>query len=187
MDKKNYLKGIAILQTVPSFKKEISPETIEGYWIALEDMPDPDYEKAIKRCLRECKFLPTPADIREGFMPKYDPDEPAIIAWSKVVYARKAKNEGGRHNGVLAFDDLNIHRAIPLVDTWENIRDCDDEKLPFIEKKFIKCYNITARNPENHPCPRTVGVDGNYPLFIGNKEIAENNFNALTIKKKEGK
>lgn len=52
---------------------------LESYWIGLLDLPDEAIEKAVNRALRECKFMPAPAELR-ALSPK-SPDALALPPW----------------------------------------------------------------------------------------------------------
>lgn len=64
-----------------AFGAEVSEQRQEIYIEHLLDIPPDRLEKAIKRCIAECKFLPVIADIRE----KYEEDRQAPAARSHLT------------------------------------------------------------------------------------------------------
>lgn len=45
--------------------RAITAQTVQVYAVALEDIDDAALGRAVKRALRECKFFPVPAELRE--------------------------------------------------------------------------------------------------------------------------
>jgi hypothetical protein len=68
-------KAMAVLgATLPT--REVTPEMVTGYDLALEDMTDAQLSVAVKRAVAECRFFPAPAELRDfAGMPKAS-DEP---------------------------------------------------------------------------------------------------------------
>lgn len=62
-DEHGFAQLLAALATV--FDKELGEELVGVYFKALEDMPLEDLATATKRAIRECKFFPRPAELRE--------------------------------------------------------------------------------------------------------------------------
>lgn len=57
------IKTIAVLAS--AFPRDVTEPMIDAYRIALLDLDDKHLETAVGRALRECKFFPSPAEIRE--------------------------------------------------------------------------------------------------------------------------
>jgi hypothetical protein len=47
------------------FRTELTPTMLELYWMGLEDLEPPELGKAAARAMRECRFMPVPAELRE--------------------------------------------------------------------------------------------------------------------------
>lgn len=47
-----------------TFNEPLSTARLEGYWLALADLPLDAVEAAVQRALREAKFFPKPAELR---------------------------------------------------------------------------------------------------------------------------
>lgn len=58
-------KCLAILSEAKP-DREITPNTVAVYAMALDDVEDRDLERAVARCLKTCRFFPTPAELRDA-------------------------------------------------------------------------------------------------------------------------
>ena len=54
-----------------TFHEPISEARVAGYWLALEDVPLPALQAAVREALRGCRFFPRPVELREraGYVP----------------------------------------------------------------------------------------------------------------------
>jgi hypothetical protein len=65
MDKTEFFKMFAVLTAAyPSVS--VQPPTIEVYFKLLGDVDPSLLERAVLRCIRECKFFPNVAEIRNA-------------------------------------------------------------------------------------------------------------------------
>lgn len=46
-----------------TFNIELTPAAVEGYKLALGDLTEPELRHALARAVRECKFMPRPAEL----------------------------------------------------------------------------------------------------------------------------
>lgn len=61
-------KFAVVMQTLAeTYRQQVTPLMLEGYWSALGDLDEAELAAATKLSLKLCKFMPTPADIR-GFV-----------------------------------------------------------------------------------------------------------------------
>ena len=111
----------AIITALAStFGKEADEPMFEGYLLGLDDLPIEAIERGVQRALRESKFWPTVAVLRElcGVM---TPEQRANIAWSSVCDAIKRVGYYKSPD----FDDplvtAAIHSVVPA--GWMNL--CD--------------------------------------------------------------
>ena len=72
-DEKRFKAVIATL--AEAFDRKLSEQLPEIYWQALEDLTIEDLEAASARAIRELKFFPRPADLRD-FSGKLRPTDP---------------------------------------------------------------------------------------------------------------
>ena len=47
------------------FRQEVTPAMLEGYWMGVGDLTVDELERGARRAIRECRFMPVPAEIRE--------------------------------------------------------------------------------------------------------------------------
>lgn len=62
MDKQRFAVGLEMLAEY--FGKQLSEAVLEGYWIALEDLSDDEFRKAVIAALKQSKFFPAGAELR---------------------------------------------------------------------------------------------------------------------------
>lgn len=80
----------AVTTLSETFRQPLTDAAVEGYIAGLEDLPEELIRMALRRALRECRFMPTPAELREmagapgakAAMTKAIAD-----AWEAVVWA----------------------------------------------------------------------------------------------------
>lgn len=48
-----------------AFDRKLTESARDGYWAALDDLTPAEFSKGTKLALRESKFMPTPAELRE--------------------------------------------------------------------------------------------------------------------------
>jgi hypothetical protein len=68
-DRPAFLQLLALLGE--TFHEPISEARVAGYWLALEDVPLPALQAAVREALRSCRFFPRPVELRErtGYVP----------------------------------------------------------------------------------------------------------------------
>lgn len=47
-----------------AYRQEIGKPWLDGMWLGLDDVEYEALETAVKQAMRECKFMPTVADLR---------------------------------------------------------------------------------------------------------------------------
>lgn len=57
--------GLLLALLGETFDKDITRTRLEAYWIGLGDLPADQFETAVHAALRQCKFFPAPAELRE--------------------------------------------------------------------------------------------------------------------------
>ena len=119
-----------------AFGRKPTPATFEVYSIALSDLTDQQVGVAGGIAARRCKFMPTPADLRE-FAGAVSADDRGIIAWQAVERALPL----GPYRHV-CFDDPCVNAAIRNLGGWVSflarLTDAESEKWARVE--FLKAY-----------------------------------------------
>lgn len=94
-------------------RAELDEAALGGYALALDDLPLDRIEAAVRRAVRECRFMPSAAELRvmAGEMPA---DQRAQIAWDAACNA--VRRHG--YTRSVAFDDPVIHATIKHLGGW---------------------------------------------------------------------
>lgn len=59
-------KLIALLTILgEAFRQSVSEVTLQAYWMGLADLPADLLGKAVQRAIRQCKFFPSVAELRQ--------------------------------------------------------------------------------------------------------------------------
>ncbi|HUT60448.1 MAG TPA: DUF6475 domain-containing protein [Phycisphaerae bacterium] len=130
----------AISALVVTFSKEASEALFEGYRIGLEGVPVEAVEHAVARALRECKFMPLPAELRElaGIL---SPADRAIKAWD--IFTR-AISVHGCYTSV-NFDDPVINATIRNLGGWVPVLiEMEEQGDTWVRKNFERIYKSLA-------------------------------------------
>lgn len=61
------------------FRSEPSTDVIDAYWLACSDLTDAEFIAGTDRSLKECRFMPVPAEIvsfgKQSSAPSFVPSE----------------------------------------------------------------------------------------------------------------
>ena len=138
-DRKDF--GITITALARTFNREADEPLLLGYWMGLEDIDMAAVNKGASRAMRECKFMPTVAEIRE-LSGQMLPADRAALAWEAF---RKALQIHGCYESV-SFDDKLINATVRNLGGWGRV----DERLEregetWVRKEFEKVYQMFLR------------------------------------------
>lgn len=123
-----------------AFGRETEKATFVAYKIGLEDLPIAAINHAIGRALRECKFMPSPAELRE-LAGVQKPKERAVLAWEALDAA--VASYGYYHS--VDFDDKLINATVRNLGGWERICDLPEEEYQkWFRKDFERVYASLA-------------------------------------------
>lgn len=127
-----------------AFDKELSQPAKDAYWIALEDLSIDEVEIAGQYALRQCRFFPKPAELRE--LVQGTSDDAAMKAWTELLHAFL---KAGYWTSVL-FEDGALATAIEYAfGTWvicsEQLHTLSDEMLRAKQKEFAVQYRRALR------------------------------------------
>ena len=112
-DKRQFAQMLEVM--AESFHKEASEAMVNGYWIALQDLPMREVSLGIQDALRTCEYMPRPATIRRlSGKPELGSDHRAALAWQAV---RVALSRHGTYKSV-EFDDPIINSCIRNLGGW---------------------------------------------------------------------
>ena len=125
-----------------SFGQESTQARLMGYWIGLKDLPLEVLENAAGRALRECKSLPTIAELRR-LAGELSAEDRAAAAWGDVL---KAIPHGCYKH--VDFQDKLCNAAIRMLGGWptfvERFSSADSEKWARLD--FLRVYQSLANS-----------------------------------------
>lgn len=131
--------AIAFAACCELFGKTPSAELTKLYQLALADLSVEQIERGFTKAIRELKFFPRPAEIRElcGVMTARDR---ATIAWAAVD---RATGTNGYYSSV-DFGDTLTHAAIRALGGWTWL--CDNTaEMEFRRRDFLSAYETLSR------------------------------------------
>lgn len=79
-----------------TFGRSPSPATIQGYWLALEDLTLAEVQAGIRSALRTCEYMPPPATIRRLAAPPAGPPLKPWVPRPKIPPAEQARADTAR-------------------------------------------------------------------------------------------
>ena len=128
------------------FNRRMTDTTLMAYGIGLEGMTDEQIQHAASRAMRECKFMPTPAELRE-FAGQLTGTDRATLAWE---IALKATSLGPYQH--VDFEDKTINATIRNLGGWVTFtgRLTDAESEKWLRQEFIKAYHVYAKSGVPH-------------------------------------
>lgn len=163
--------GLKMLSEV--FSKELSDAAVMAYEHVMQTLTDQEFRKAVNVALEDCRFMPTPAELRElAGKGKTIKPEAAIGAMFDAI-VRKVKS-WGRYRA-FSFDDPVCCAAIRRLGGISRIADCSDEGLRPLRRQFVDTY-VDARDHGYAPSeadiiPSCQGNTNN-PVLIESQSLA---------------
>ncbi len=139
-DKQQFATALSGMAEI--FRSDLSAIALEGYWSALNDLPLASFQKGVESCLRSCKFMPAPAEIRSHSAG--EPKAKAVGAWETVIAAIRA--HGGWASVI--FDDRAITNAVLSLGGWKHLTGLGGDALHvWARKEFLNAYRPSTEAP----------------------------------------
>jgi hypothetical protein len=141
-----------------AFNRTPSQATFMAYEIGLEDLPISAIELAVRRALRECRFMPSPAELRE-LSGEMSAEDRATVAWDCVL----SNVHLGPYKHVSFADDRIINATIRNLGGWPMFvsRFTDAESEKWLRLEFCKTYRSLHRaNVNGDICRPLPGLAG---------------------------
>lgn len=122
-----------------AFRRDVTEALVEGYWLALRDLPIAAVERGAEMCLRECQFMPAPVEIRERS--GVAGSDQAEQAWEALLGAiRRTAGED------VTFEDGAIALIVGRMGGWEHVTGLPSEELlKWGRKEFLGLYRAHVR------------------------------------------
>lgn len=149
-EKRACIAGVSVL--AEAFGRKLSETTHRAYQIGLNGLTAEQIERATELALATCKFMPTPAELRERVAGSVA--DRAVEAWEDFT---KAVERIGSYKTV-DFDDKVINAVVRSLGGWEQVcAKTGDEFDKWLRKDFLAAYEAYAR--------RGVGDEAAAPLI----------------------
>lgn len=139
-DRKRLVELVAGL--CEAFNRQPTAVTFAAYEMGLEDVPLRALEGAVRRALKESRFMPTPAELRELAGELTGADR-AAIAWECVLRHVSL----GPYKHVSFVDDRIINATIRNLGGWPTFlsRFSGTEEEKWLRKDFLDTYRSLYR------------------------------------------
>jgi hypothetical protein len=123
-----------------AFGRKLTKTTIEAYAIGLRGLSDQQIKKASEAAIQSCKFMPSPAELRElaGVARVSDRAE---LAWLAL---ESAMGRLGAYKSV-DFDDRVTNAVIRSLGGWQALFEVESKDWEFYRGKFLKSYEALSR------------------------------------------
>lgn len=119
-----------------TFQRQVTPAMLQGYLIGLSGMTLEEVKQATQMALRTCKFMPTPAELRE-LAGDAKPEDAALIAWEIATRAVEAIG----WYGSVQFEDPAITATIRSLGGWQKFCErCGGEEEKWLRQDFLRTY-----------------------------------------------
>lgn len=137
MQKNQQAEFVTAIQALASaFRIEPSEAMFEGFWLALDDLELAAVRGAVKRALRECKFMPSANELRQ-LAGEMRPEHRAVAAWD--AFEAAVTRIGGYRS--VTFDDPFINATIRSLGGWQRLCEMNPEQFDtFLRKDFERIY-----------------------------------------------
>lgn len=128
--------GAAVALLAEAFNREATEVTYRAYIAGLEGLSVEQIVAGVNRALRECKFMPSPAEIRE-LSGELKAQDRAVKAWT--AFEAAVMEHGGYRT--VDFDDVVINATVRNLGGWEFVCDMSVREFEnFLREKFLKAY-----------------------------------------------
>lgn len=144
LDKKIFAMGIAVLKaSFPNSKVTTDDCTMDVWYELLSDLDTQQFQEGIKQVVKNSRFFPSIAEIRETSLGtgQQSTEAKALQAWQKVkIGVRRA----GYMNSV-KFDDPVVHNVLAGMGGWKKFCSLPEEDERFYRPQFLKSYAAFSR------------------------------------------
>jgi hypothetical protein len=130
-----------LMQLCDAFGKEYTVSRGKAYWLALSDLTLEEFRRAAVTCLRECRFMPVPVEIREG-VDHIPAGERALLAYGVV----REKVRVISADESVDFDDVLINAVINKTGGWVELTRRTGPQLDMFQRSFVELYKCYMKN-----------------------------------------
>jgi hypothetical protein len=147
------------------YGKDVSSVLLDAYWIALRSWDLKDFEAACGHLMEHAKFMPRPAEftaLRKAGRPT------AAEAWIK---ARQSLVWGLHGYTERAGADPLISRALRAIGGANVLAMTDEDKLPFLERRFIEHYESMSDATDTRESVPQIAYRDPPPAIAGTRKL----------------
>lgn len=132
-------KLVAIL--AEAFGRSPSPTTFAAYELGLSGIDVSALKAGVERALRQSKFMPTPAELRE-LSGELRTEDRAVVAW--MTFEEAVTGIGGYKT--VSFADPVINATVRSIGGWQHVCTMSVKEFDtYLRKKFIDAYESLSR------------------------------------------
>jgi|GEM_PF-5684442 len=157
--------GLALAGTAATFRQEATKALVHGYWMGLKDLEVEQVELGFAQAMRQSRFMPTVAEVRElaGIL---SGDDAALIAWETF---QKAVSRHGAYASV-KFQDRAINATVRNLGGWERLCGLPAEEFDkWLRKDFLAVYPTMAKSAAGPAGEALGGIHDRQNNAIGHK------------------
>jgi hypothetical protein len=144
--------GLALAAMAENYDKSMSKAGMRLYFQAVSDLTIEQFEQATSIAVRELKWWPKPAEIREiaGKLKPSERDKKEMLAittandaneaWAKAL---KHIMDGKARYGGTGIDEID--HTIRLMGGWPRMSEVKTDEIPFREREFIEKYKTWSQ------------------------------------------
>lgn len=126
----------AVTMLAENFRQQVTKHTFDAYAVGLEGLTIKQIEAGVSRALRECKFMPSSAEIRQ-LSGELNGQDRAVKAWDAFEHA--VIEQGGYRT--VDFDDVVINATVRSLGGWEAVCTMPVKEFDtFLRQKFLTAY-----------------------------------------------
>lgn len=122
------------------FNREASIATIQAYQVGLAGLSVADIKTATATALQSCRFMPSPAELRE-LVGTLRASDRAELAWLAFQHAMQ---KHGPYKSI-DFDDATINAVCRSLGGWIALFEVASGDWEFMRGKFLKSYEALSR------------------------------------------
>ena len=140
IDRKRHLEP-CLLQLAATFSKVLTEEMIDGYLVGLQDLHPAQLSGAVTVALRSCRFMPTPAELRDfAGLGASARKRACADAWEAIRQAMRT------HGYTHSVDFGPLPNAIVRnMGGWVSLCEERVDQLTWARKRFEETWELLAR------------------------------------------
>jgi hypothetical protein len=136
--------ALAMVALAEVFRQQLTEQRIRLYAQALADLPVEAVEHAAQRAIKECRYFPTPAELR-GFVQPVG-DEIALLAWAGF---QQAASKVGAWASLVVDDPCAAEALETIFGDWPTYCTLEGPAVGSRKAEFIAAYRAAQRKPQS--------------------------------------